>query len=97
MLLVGRLSDLKGGRLLIEAMHHASKSLSEPLRLLVAGDGPERTLLEALAKRNITDLAALEREVFEYSIGAGGTLVPKNLKYWDLQPDGSVPVYVRGH
>jgi hypothetical protein len=53
--------------------------------------------LEALAKRNITDLAALEREIFEYSIGTGGALVLKNPKYWDLQPDGSVPTYVRGH
>jgi len=53
--------------------------------------------LEALAKRLIADLATLEREVFEYSIGAGGTLLPKNLKYWDMQPDGSVPVYVRGY
>jgi hypothetical protein len=53
--------------------------------------------LEALANRLIADLAALEREVFEYSIGAGGTLLPKNLKYWDMQPDGSVPVYVRGY
>jgi hypothetical protein len=53
--------------------------------------------LEPLAKRNIADLAGLEREIFEYSIGAGGTLVPKHVRYWDLQPDGSVPVYVRGH
>jgi len=53
--------------------------------------------LEALAKCNITDLAFLEREVFEYRIGAGGTLVLKNVKYWDLQRDGSVAVYVRGH
>ena len=52
--------------------------------------------LESLAKRNITDLAALEREIFGYSIGAGGTLVPKHVRYWDLHPDGSVPVYVRG-
>jgi hypothetical protein len=53
--------------------------------------------LEAFAKRNMTDLAALEREIFEYSIGPEGTLVLKNPKYWDLQPDGSVLVDVRGH
>ncbi len=53
--------------------------------------------LEVLAKRNITDLATLEREIFEYSFGAAGTLVPKNVVYWDLLPDGSAPVFVRGH
>jgi len=52
--------------------------------------------LEALAKRNITDLASIEQEIFEYSIGSPGTLVPHNPKYWDLQPDGTVPAYVRG-
>jgi hypothetical protein len=53
--------------------------------------------LEEFAKRNITDLAAIEREIFEYSSGREGTLVLKNPKYWDLQPDGSVFVDVRGH
>ncbi len=52
--------------------------------------------LEGLAMRNITDLAAIEREIFDFAMGPGGTVVPTNVKYWDLQPDGSVPVYVRG-
>jgi len=56
-----------------------------------------RVDLESLANRNITDLAAIEREIFECGIGLGGTIVPKKLRYWDLQPDGSVRAYVRRH
>jgi hypothetical protein len=51
--------------------------------------------LASVAKQNIVDLATIEREIFECSIGPGGTLLPKNMKYWDLQSDNSVRVYVR--
>jgi hypothetical protein len=53
--------------------------------------------LEELARRNIMDLAVIEREIFECSVGPDGKFVLKNPQYWDLQPDGSVPAYVRGH
>ncbi len=50
---------------------------------------------EVFAKRNIFDLATIEREIFDCSIGDGGTLVPKNLLYWDIAPDGTVPAFLR--
>jgi glycosyltransferase involved in cell wall biosynthesis len=50
--LAGRLTDLKGGRFLIEALRQAREQLARPLTLVVAGDGPERPLLEALARRH---------------------------------------------
>jgi hypothetical protein len=50
---------------------------------------------ESLAGRNIVDLAAIEREIFECSTGNGGTLVPKNHLYWDIDPDGTMLVYLR--
>jgi glycosyltransferase involved in cell wall biosynthesis len=50
-LMVGRLTDLKGGRLLIEAVARASTLLGRTLTLVVAGDGPERAYLESLARR----------------------------------------------
>jgi uncharacterized protein YutE (UPF0331/DUF86 family) len=50
--------------------------------------------LEAVAKRNITDLASIEREIFECST-PDGRLAPKHPQYWDIAPDGSVPVYLR--
>ena len=50
-LMVGRLTDLKGGRMLVEAMRRAQTCLGRPLRLTVAGDGPERGAMEAAARR----------------------------------------------
>lgn len=54
-----------------------------------------RVDLEALAKRNILDLATIEREIFEWSHGPDGTLVLKNPQYWDVRADGSVLTCVR--
>jgi glycosyltransferase involved in cell wall biosynthesis len=50
-LFIGRLTNLKGGRLLLRAMQVASARLGRPLELTVAGDGPERSRLETLAGR----------------------------------------------
>lgn len=49
----------------------------------------------ALAKRNILDLATIEREIFECRRGTGGTVMPSRLLYWDINEDGSVPAYLR--
>jgi hypothetical protein len=48
-----------------------------------------------IAERNIRDLAILESEVFECHGGPDGTLVPAKQQYWDLGPDGTIPVYAR--
>ena len=47
-----------------------------------------------LARRNIDDLATIEREIFAYNIN-DGKFSPAQSKYWDLNPDGTVPVYLR--
>ena len=44
--------------------------------------------------QNIGDLAAIENEVFDFTT-SGGKLVPVHKMYWDLQSDGSVPVFLR--
>jgi glycosyltransferase involved in cell wall biosynthesis len=49
-LFVGRLTDIKGGRLLVEAVRLARERLARPLTLVVAGDGPERPALERQAR-----------------------------------------------
>ncbi len=51
--------------------------------------------LPLLAKRNVTDLAIVEREIFACDPGPCGTFVPRNPIYWDIGPDGSVPAFVR--
>jgi hypothetical protein len=47
-----------------------------------------------LAKRNLQDLAAIEREIFEVDFD-NGRLLPKQPKYWDIQQTGTVPVFLR--
>lgn len=49
-----------------------------------------------LAKRNIDDLATIEREVFAYRI-TNGRLSPVQPRYWDVQSDGTVPAFLRLH
>ena len=47
-----------------------------------------------LAKKNIQSLAIVEREIFDVDFN-NGALVPKQPKYWDINSDGTVPVYLR--
>jgi glycosyltransferase involved in cell wall biosynthesis len=48
-LFAGRMTTIKGGHVLVRAAAIASAHLARPLRLIMAGDGPERQQLEALA------------------------------------------------
>jgi len=54
-----------------------------------------RINLESLAKRNVTDLAVIEREIFECGFGSKGTIVPRNPLYWDVSEDGWGRAYLR--
>ena len=47
-----------------------------------------------LAKKNIHNLAVIERELWSAAI-IGGKLMPFQPKYWDINPDGTVPIYLR--
>ena len=49
---------------------------------------------QQLAKSNLQALAIVEREVFGVDI-KDGKLVPKQPKYWDVQKDGTAPVFLR--
>ena len=48
----------------------------------------------ALAKQNIKYLSTIEKEIFGIQI-IDGKLIPDNPKYWDVNPDGTVNVYLR--
>lgn len=50
--------------------------------------------LEALSYEKVSLLKEIESEVFKFSI-VDGRLVPENRKYWAIQPNGSVPVFLR--
>lgn len=49
----------------------------------------------SIAKQNIQRLAVIEREIFEYSTGRDGKIVPKNPIYWDIDRDGTTTAYLR--
>ena len=49
-----------------------------------------------VAKQNMDDLAAIERDLFAVTFGAdAGKLVLVQPRYWDLQADGTTPVFLR--
>jgi glycosyltransferase involved in cell wall biosynthesis len=50
-LMIGRLTDIKGAHYLVRAISQASSRMGQPLTLTIAGDGPERPGLEDLARR----------------------------------------------
>ena len=47
-----------------------------------------------LAKRNLKDLATIEREIFAVSFDSG-KLVPIQPLYWDLGANGTTSVFLR--
>ena len=50
--------------------------------------------VQDIAKRNIEDVAAIEKEIFEHSY-QDGRLSPKHEQYWDIRPDGTMLVNLR--
>lgn len=49
---------------------------------------------QKLAKKNLKSLAIIENEIFGVACKEG-KLFPKQPKYWEIQKDGTVPVYLR--
>jgi hypothetical protein len=47
-----------------------------------------------LAKHNLQDLALIEKEIFGVHV-KNKRLIPKQPKYWDIQEDETVPVFLR--
>jgi len=48
-----------------------------------------------IARRNLVDLATIEREIFAVTIGAPGRMVPVHRQYWDIGTDGTTSVFLR--
>ena len=47
-----------------------------------------------LARRNMVDLAAIEREIFAFTL-RNRKLLPVQPRYWDLQADGTTSAFLR--
>ena len=54
----------------------------------------DREKLEDLAHEKVLLLKEIESEVFKFSM-VDGKLVPENRKYWVLQHNGTVPLYLK--
>lgn len=50
--------------------------------------------IREIARRNLIDLAVVEREIFAVKF-ANGKIVPVQSRYWDLQADGTTSVFLR--
>ncbi len=50
--------------------------------------------IQEIARRNIEDIAVIEKEIFEHTY-ANDKLFPKQKKYWDIKPDGTILVSLR--
>ena len=50
--------------------------------------------VQGIAKRNIEDLATIEKEIFDHAI-ENGKLSPKQPKYWDATSNGTFLVNIR--
>ena len=48
-----------------------------------------------LAKKNIHNLAVIEREIWDTNFKEG-KMIPIQPKYWDINPDGTITVNLRG-
>lgn len=50
--------------------------------------------VQDIAKRNIDDIASIEKEIFEHSY-IDGKISPKHQQYWDVRADGTMMVNLR--
>jgi len=53
------------------------------------------TYFRDLAKRNLQDLAKIEKEIFGFNIASDGSFILQQPKYWDCNKDGKVAAYLR--
>jgi hypothetical protein len=49
---------------------------------------------ETLARKNLQDLSVIEKEIFGVDF-QDGRLMPRQPKYWDIEKNGTVPVFLR--
>lgn len=54
----------------------------------------DRAKLELIAYEKVLLLKEIESEIFKFS-HVDGKLIPENKKYWDLQEDGTIPVFLK--
>ena len=94
--IAGLIDELKGRNIISISCADASKRIWGSFRNDVHHMNPNVTMIsfDALAKRNLQDIAIIEKEIFGADFREGA-LIPHQSKYWDLDKNGTVPVYLR--
>lgn len=54
----------------------------------------QRTKLEEISYEKVLLLKEIESEIFKFSL-KDGKLIPENKKYWELQENGTIPVFLK--
>lgn len=75
-----------------EAMRRVLKSFRNDFHHL--NHSISKVPVQEIAKRNIEDIGVIEKEIFEHTY-ENGKLSPKQGKYWDVRPDGTMLVSLR--
>ncbi len=90
------ITKLANDAVISQPLAHASERIWDSFRNDVHHMKPEvaQMCFRNLAKRNLQDLAIIEKEVFGVRIESG-RLIPHHPQYWDLQPNGTVPAFLR--
>lgn len=55
----------------------------------------QRTKLEEISYEKVLLLKEIESEIFKFSLNKDGKLIPENKKYWELQKNGTIPVFLK--
>ncbi len=93
------IDELEQKNIITNACAEASRSIYGSFRNNVHHMNPEvaeiATHFRDLAKRNLQDLAKIEKEIFGSKFAPDGSLILQQPKYWNCNKDGKVPVYLR--
>lgn len=54
----------------------------------------QRTKLEGISYRKVLFLEEIESEIFKFSV-KNGRLIPENKKYWELQENETMPIFLK--
>ena len=93
------IDELEQKKVITNVCAEASRSICRSFRNNVHHMNPEivenAPHFKMLAKRNIQDLAKIEKEIFDANFAPDGSLILGQPKYWDCNEDGNIAGYLR--
>jgi hypothetical protein len=93
------IDELEQKGIILNACAEASRHICRSFRNDIHHMNPKVAIIAThfrdLARRNIQDLANIEKEIFGSKFAPDGSLILLQPKYWDFNKDGNVSVYLR--